>query len=554
MTQDLAKAADWAPADAGAALAHGQGVLWRWDAARDRLSLTGAAGALGFGALLPECSSAAALAMVLPQDHAQMRALLEPQPPGAQVRARLHMRGGEVCLWRGQWREAGLALGMVTPHFDAQGPSRDSLTGLLDRQGFIREMRERLQSSQAYDLVVADLDRLRRLNEALGHERADRVLATLGSRLAAAFGSQAVLARIGEDEFAVLMPTSEQEASHQVRDAMEPPLRVAGFDIHPSVSIGAVQVQGGEDALEASELLRRAELAVESVKASGGGAIAVYGRGLETDGLTRLALESDLRAAIERGEIVPYFQPIIHLSTGRLSGFEALARWQHPRRGLLMPADFLSLCQDMGLLSALGAHMLKASARQLAQWRSKYPNAADLTCSVNLSTGEIDRPGLVEEVGQVILDAGLPAGAIKLELTESDIMRNPQKAGVVLGQLRAVGAGLSLDDFGTGFSSLSYLTRLPFDVLKIDCYFVRTMEFNEGSAKIVRSVVNLGRDLALEVVAEGIENATIAEQLQALGCDYGQGFGYAQALAAAEAEAIINRSQIQTDEPLRVRA
>jgi c-di-GMP-specific phosphodiesterase len=168
MTQDLAKAADWAPADAGAALAHGQGVLWRWDAARDRLSLTGAAGALGFGALLPECSSAAALAMVLPQDHAQMRALLEPQPPGAQVRARLHMRGGEVCLWRGQWREAGLALGMVTPHFDAQGPSRDSLTGLLDRQGFIREMRERLQSSQAYDLVVADLDRLRRLNEALG--------------------------------------------------------------------------------------------------------------------------------------------------------------------------------------------------------------------------------------------------------------------------------------------------------------------------------------------------------------------------------------------------
>ena len=554
MTQDLAKAADWAPADAGAALAHGQGVLWRWDAARDRLSLTGAAGALGFGALLPECSSAAALAMVLPQDHAQMRALLEPQPPGSQVWARLHMRGGEACLWRGQWREAGLALGMVTPHFDAQGPSRDSLTGLLDRQGFIREMRERLHSSQAYDLVVADLDRLRRLNEALGHERADRVLATLGSRLAAAFGSQAVLARIGEDEFAVLMPSSEQEASHQVRDAMEPPLRVAGFDIHPSVSIGAVQVQGGEDALEASELLRRAELAVESVKASGGGAIAVYGRGLETDGLTRLALESDLRAAIERGEIVPYFQPIIHLSTGRLSGFEALARWQHPRRGLLMPADFLSLCQDMGLLSALGAHMLKASARQLAQWRSKYPNAADLTCSVNLSTGEMDRPGLVEEVGQVILDAGLPAGAIKLELTESDIMRNPQKAGLVLGQLRAVGAGLSLDDFGTGFSSLSYLTRLPFDVLKIDCYFVRTMEFNEGSAKIVRSVVNLGRDLALEVVAEGIENATIAEQLQALGCDYGQGFGYAQALPAAEAEAIINRSQIQTDEPLRVRA
>jgi c-di-GMP-specific phosphodiesterase len=315
-----------------------------------------------------------------------------------------------------------------------------------------------------------------------------------------------------------------------------------------------VQLEGGEDALAANELLRRAELAVESVKASGGGAIAVYGRTLESDGLSRLALEADLRAALARQEIVPYFQPIIHLATGKLSGFEALARWQHPRRGLVMPAEFLSVCREMGLLGSLGTYMLRASARQLAQWRGKYPNAGNLTCSVNLSTGEIDRPGLVEDVGQIILDTGLPPGAIKLELTESDIMRNPQKAGIVLGQLRAVGAGLSLDDFGTGFSSLSYLTRLPFDVIKIDCYFVRTMEFNEGSAKIVRSVINLGSDLSLEIVAEGIENANIADQLQALGCDYGQGFGYAHALPPREAEAIINRSQMQTDEPLRVRA
>jgi c-di-GMP-specific phosphodiesterase len=554
MIQELGKDADWAPADAVAALVHAQSALWRWDAGRDRLSLIGAAGGLGLGALLPECSAAAALAMMLPKDHAQMRALFEPQAPGSQVWARLHMRGGEVCIWRGQWLEANVALGMVMPPFETQAPGRDRLTGLLDRQGFIQEMRERLHCPNPYDLVVADLDRLRRLNEALGHERADRVLATLGARLAASFCSQTVLARIGDDEFAALIPASDLEPGLRVRNALEQPLRVAGFDIYPSVSIGVVQLEGGEDALAANELLRRAELAVESVKASGGGAIAVYGRTLESDGLSRLALEADLRAALARQEIVPYFQPIIHLATGKLSGFEALARWQHPRRGLVMPAEFLSVCREMGLLGSLGTYMLRASARQLAQWRGKYPNAGNLTCSVNLSTGEIDRPGLVEDVGQIILDTGLPPGAIKLELTESDIMRNPQKAGIVLGQLRAVGAGLSLDDFGTGFSSLSYLTRLPFDVIKIDCYFVRTMEFNEGSAKIVRSVINLGSDLSLEIVAVGLENANIAVQLQALGCDYGQGFGYAQALPPREAEAIINRSQMQTDEPLRVRA
>jgi c-di-GMP-specific phosphodiesterase len=348
MIQELGKDADWAPADAVAALVHAQSALWRWDAGRDRLSLIGAAGGLGLGALLPECSAAAALAMMLPKDHAQMRALFEPQAPGSQVWARLHMRGGEVCIWRGQWLEANVALGMVMPPFETQAPGRDRLTGLLDRQGFIQEMRERLHCPNPYDLVVADLDRLRRLNEALGHERADRVLATLGARLAASFCSQTVLARIGDDEFAALIPASDQEPGLRVRNALEQPLRVAGFDIHPSVSIGVVQLEGGEDALAANELLRRAELAVESVKASGGGAIAVYGRTLESDGLSRLALEADLRAALARQEIVPYFQPIIHLATGKLSGFEALARWQHPRRGLVMPAEFLSVCREMG--------------------------------------------------------------------------------------------------------------------------------------------------------------------------------------------------------------
>ena len=254
------------------------------------------------------------------------------------------MRGGEPCLWRGVWLEEGLrAAGVVAREMRFTASERDPLTGLLDRRSFMAAgPREAEPSAGGYELVVADLNRLRRLNEALGHERADLVLAALGSRLAAAFPEAALMARIGEDEFAVLAPKSETPSAEMLRAALEQPLRVAGFDIHPTLSIGEVTVEGGDDAPEAAELLRRAELAIEVSKAAGRGApAAAYGRALESDGLSRLALEADLRGSIERGEIVAFFQPIVRLSTGELSGFEALARWRHPRRGFLAPDDFL---------------------------------------------------------------------------------------------------------------------------------------------------------------------------------------------------------------------
>ena len=287
-----------------------------------------------------------------------------------------------------------------------------------------------------------------------------------------------------------------------------------------------MDAHGGVDAPEAAELLRRAELAVESARSHGRGGAAAYGRGLESDGLSRLALEGDLKGAVSRGELAPFYQPIVRLSTGALSGFEALVRWRHPRRGLLMPDTFLPLCEEMGLMEELGAMMMREAAKQLAAWRTKHRAAGELTVAVNLSTHEIDRPDLVSDVEAIRRETGLPPGALKLEVTEGDVMRDPDRAAVILGQLRAAGAALALDDFGTGFSSLSYLTRLPFDTLKIDRYFVRTMATNEGSLKIVSSVVKLGQDLNLAIVAEGVENAGMARQLLSLGCDYGQGFGY----------------------------
>ena len=537
------------------ALGAADAALWVWEPEKDRLRLSGASRTLGLGPLAPEANSAALRALVLPQDRAAADEMLRVREPGTEISARLRMRGAEPCLWRGVWLEEGLrAAGVVARELRFAASERDSLTGLLDRRSFLQRARERIAQPGPFELVVGDLNRLRRLNEALGHERADLVLAALGSRLAAAFPEDAVVARIGEDEFAVLARRAEAAGAEILRAALEQPLRVAGFDIHPTLSIGAVDITGGDDAPETAELLRRAELAVESARAAGrGGPAAAYGRALETDGLSRLALEADLRGAIERGEIAAFFQPIVRLSTGELSGFEALERWRHPRRGFLAPDDFLGLMAEMGMMAELGAHMMRAAARQLGVWRRAHPAVDHLTCSVNLSTGEIDREGLVDEVADLVRQNGLRRGSLKLEITESDIMRDPDRAAVTLRALRDAGAGLALDDFGTGFSSLSYLTRLPFDTLKIDRYFVRTMGGNEGSAKIVRSVVKLGQDLALEVVAEGVENGVMARALLDIGCDYGQGYGYAPALSPQEAEVYLNECYADGAAPVKAR-
>lgn len=550
---DRSRSLAWDPTTALEALAAAEVALWIWTPSEDRMRITGATRSLGLGPLAPECTGAAFTALSMPQDRALAEALLRPRDEGEEVSIRLRMRNAESCLWRGVWLEDGIrAAGVAALENKFAGADIDPLTGLLDRKAFLARAREALAEPGGYELVVADLDRLRRLNEALGHERADLVLAALGSRLAGAFPKGAIPARIGEDEFAVLAPDGMARAAERVRAAMEQPLRIAGFDIYPTLSIGAVRVEGGPDAPEAAELLRRAELAVESAKTGGRGGAAAYGRGLETDGLSRLALESDLRNAFQRGEIEPFYQPIVRLDTGVVAGFEALARWRHPRRGIVPPDEFLTLAMEMGLMNELGLHMMQTSARQLAEWLERHPSAGNLFVSVNLSTGEIEREGLTADVAAIRRETGLPRGALKLEVTESDIMRDPDKAAVILRAIKDAGASLALDDFGTGFSSLSYLARLPFDTLKIDRYFVRTMVADEGSAKIVRSVVNLGRDLSLEVVAEGVENAALARQLLSVGCHYGQGFGYAPALAAQEAEVYLNESLADGVAPLKV--
>lgn len=545
----------WDATTAIEALAAADTALWVWTPAEDQIRFTGATRSLGLGPLAPECSAAGFVASALPQDRSLAEKMLKPSEEGTEISVRLRMRGAETCLWRGVWLEDGLrAAGVVALENKFAGSDLDTLTGLLDRRAFLARVTEILIAPGEYEMVVGDVDRLRRLNEALGHERTDLVLSALGSRLAAAFSQDASAARIGEDEFAIIVPKTASHTSYRMREALEQPLRVAGFDIYPTVSIGAVVVEGGPDAPDAAELLRRVELAVESAKSAGRGGSAAYGRALESDSLSRLALEADLRNAFVRGEIVPFFQPIVNLNTGAVAGFEALARWRHPRRGLVPPDEFLTLTDELGMMNELGLLMMTQSARQLADWIARHPTSGKLFCSVNLSVGEIERPHLCEDVARIIKETGLPKGALKLEVTEGDIMRDTARAAEVLQSLKDVGASLALDDFGTGFSSLSYLARLPFDTLKIDRYFVLTMKKDEGSAKIVKSVVNLGRDLSLEVVAEGVENAELAGLLLEAQCHYGQGFGYAPALPAQEAEVYLAESLADGSAPIKQRS
>ncbi len=420
--------------------------------------------------------------------------------------------------------------------------NHDPLTGLYNRQGFLNAARHHLLAEGDYDLVVGDLNRFRRLNEALGHERADLVLNLLAQRLRDAFGNTAVLARLGEDEFAVLTQRGFPRVSERMRNALERTITIAGFDIHPTFSMGAVSVEGGELALESAELLRRAEMAVDAAQSKGIGGVASYKRDLESDGLSRLAMEAELRKAFVSGEIHAWYQPIVNLETGVIAGFEALARWVHPKRGVIAPDHFLAATRDLGLMADLGIIIMNSTVNLIKKWRAAYQLPEGFFVSVNLSAPEIERFHLVEDVSRLIRDANLPRKCLKLEVTESDVMRDPVAAARILEALRDAGAGIALDDFGTGFSSLSYLAKLPFDTLKVDRSFVSTMSGEKSSEKIVRAILTLGRDLGLDVVAEGVEDMDLARCLSEMGCALGQGYGFAKALKPVDAEAYLARS------------
>ncbi|MGI8468583.1 MAG: putative bifunctional diguanylate cyclase/phosphodiesterase [Pyrinomonadaceae bacterium] len=256
-----------------------------------------------------------------------------------------------------------------------------------------------------------------------------------------------------------------------------------------------------------------------------------------------MQLETELRLALEAGEFQVFYQPIMEIAASRLIGFEALARWQHPTRGLVMPNDFIPVAEETGLIVPLGLWVLREACRQIREWQRRFPVWSDLTISVNLSCKQFLQPDLVEQVAAILRETGLDANLLRLEITESHMMENSETAITIVKRLRALGIQLSIDDFGTGYSSLSYLQQLPVNYLKIDRSFINLMSSNTENGEIVRAIVMLARNLKLDVIAEGIETEEQARQLVELNCNFGQGFLYSKPTDAARAEEILARFQ-----------
>ncbi|MGD1935410.1 MAG: EAL domain-containing protein [Candidatus Phaeomarinobacter sp.] len=421
----------------------------------------------------------------------------------------------------------------------------DPLTGLANRPLFTDRLHRaclRAQGSlERIALVLADLDRFKSINESLGHAAADTVLSALAQRLRALIAPEDTLARIDGDTFAMLVAgwsddTGPAEIAQLVRETISQPLEVSGREIFPTASVGFTIREPHHDRGEA--LLGEADLALRLAKQQGNEVLQYRPDMRPVD--DELATESGLRRALERGEIGVVYQPIVDLSSGRLAGFGALIRWQQPERGMISPDEVVPLAERTGLIIELGAFVLERAAHDLATWQKDFPQEPPMFSSVNVSSRQLldDLPGAVSDLLQ---KTEIPPSSLRLEVTESLVMDDPERAAAILSALKKTGVKLALDDFGTGYSSLSYLQQFPFDVVKIDKSFVQAMGSDGDQDAIVRSVLTLAQDLKLDVVAEGVEDDAARASLQALGCTYGQGYFFGQPLDADEAHDFIAR-------------
>jgi diguanylate cyclase (GGDEF)-like protein len=404
--------------------------------------------------------------------------------------------------------------------------THDRLTDLPNRVALHQEGDRALfgarRSGALAALMLIDLDRFKEVNDTLGHEQGDQLLIEVACRLREVLRRDDLLARLGGDEFAVLAVLPHRgalgEVATRVHAALARPFDVAGVAVELGASIGiALQPDHGEDV---SKLLRRADVAMYQAKRAGI-AIETYDPARDPYSAERLKLLGELRHAIDNDELVLHFQPKVALPSLRVIGVEALVRWQHPERGLLGPGDFLGIAERTGLITEVTRWVLEAAVRQCAQWRER---GTDLPVAVNLAAANIVDVALPDTVEQTLRRWGVPGELLVCEISEDTVMGDPRRATEVLERLRALGVRLSLDDFGTGHSSLSYLKRLPLDEVKIDRSFVTGMALDPSDAAIVRSTIDLAGHLGLDVVAEGVESEEVLDVLVSLDCDVAQGF------------------------------
>ena len=429
----------------------------------------------------------------------------------------------------------------------------DTLTGLANRALFYDRLahaleREKRNPHNGFAALYLDFDRFKVINDSLGHSVGDALLVAIGKRLSENVRPGDTVARLGGDEFTVLLEdlpdfTEATRAAERLQESFVRPFELGQHTLYISASIGVVPSTVGYN--EAEEVLRDADIAMYRAKSLGRARTAVFDASMRERALSLLALESDLRRAVERGAFEVYYQPIVSALTGQATGFEALVRWQHPVHGSVSPAEFIPLAEETGLVIAIDRWVLRRACVQVAAWQ-QCPGRASLTLNVNLSGQQFLRTDLVDYVSGVLEETGLAGHYLRLELTETVMLSSSATVQDNIARLKALGVQLHIDDFGTGYSSLSYLQHLPTDTLKIDRSFIDRLCLNHEGEELVRTIVAMAHNLGMKVVAEGVETAEQLGLLVALGCEYVQGYYFSKPLEAAAAAAFM----AQAEQPL----
>jgi diguanylate cyclase len=422
----------------------------------------------------------------------------------------------------------------------------DKLTQLPSRNFLLRQLEQAInrslnEPSYQFALLYIDCDRFNLINGSLGYDVGDKLLMAISDRLSCySSDHSSLLSRLGEDKFCYFLDEVDsldlvRQISGEILQTFSSPFTIEGCDLFISASMGIVM--GSSYYQNPSDPLQDASTAASKAKTQGQGGVEVFDRAMHSAAVKRLLLENDLRRAVEAKEFQLYYQPIVELKTGRISGFEALIRWVHPRMGLISPAEFIPCVEETGLIVPIGLQVLKRACEQIQTWQQM--GVKEPKVSINLSVRQFAHPSLLDELDLVLAETGVSPKHLQLEITESAIMDNAQTAIAIAEQLRFRQIHLSIDDFGTGYSSLSYLNHFPVSSLKIDRSFIRVIESDRKSTEIVQAVLTLGHALNMKVVAEGIETADQHACLCRLGCDYGQGFFFAKPLTEQHATELI---------------
>lgn len=446
------------------------------------------------------------------------------------------------------------AVGLAMAHRLLYTTTRDSLTGLLNQGSIVRYLRRSLdkishrQAPSTLGVLFLSLDRFPLIYKSLGQHSSDRLILQLLSRWQTILPRSTRLARVSQDEFVIALQHPKTDAlttlADQLQTALAQPFLIDQRSVAITASIGIALTQA--DHWHTPEnLLRDANTAMYRAKTLGTDHYQVFAAGMLTEAVDQFTLENELRRGIAAQEFVLYYQPIVCLRSGAISGFEALIRWQHPSKGFIPPLKFIPLAEETGLIIPLGQWIFQSACQQAYQWQQQFPNQ-HLVISINLSGRQFDQPDLVDQLARIIQDTQVQEARVKFEITESMVMGDVEAAIDVMLRLKSLGCQLGMDDFGTGYSSLSQIRRLPIDTLKVDRSFIQKLGASREDYEIVRMIISLGHILGMDVIAEGVETQADAETLRSLGCEFGQGYFWAKPLPATEAtEQLQHQAQAQ---------